>query len=126
MFSAQLRTNHHQLAAVLEEPPAQRVARNGPSGAQRWAVRPMDMLGDRPENLSRVSLHFRCGRAACGSLSTEGSRMSQLLAKATLITRIAIAMTIVCLAFGAAGATSAPSNKPECTGGASSVTALVD
>ena len=52
--------------------------------------------------------------------------MSQLLAKATLITRMAIAMTIVSLASGAAGATSAPSNKPECTEGASSVTALVD
>jgi hypothetical protein len=52
--------------------------------------------------------------------------MSQLLAKATLITRMAIAMTIVSLALGAAGATSAPTNKPECTGGASSVTAWVD
>jgi hypothetical protein len=52
--------------------------------------------------------------------------MSQLLAKATLVIRMAIAMTIVSLALGAAGATSAPSNKPECTGGASSVTAWVD
>jgi hypothetical protein len=39
---------------------------------------------------------------------------------------MAIAMTIVSLAFGAAGATSALSNKQDCTGGASSVTAWVD
>ena len=52
--------------------------------------------------------------------------MNQLRANAPLITCLAIAMTIVSLAFGAAGATSAPSNKQDCTGGASSVTAWVD
>lgn len=52
--------------------------------------------------------------------------MSQLFRKATLITRMAIALTIVSLAFGAAGATSAPSKKQDCTWGASSVTAWVD
>jgi hypothetical protein len=52
--------------------------------------------------------------------------MTQLVAKASLITRMAIAMTIVSLAFGAAGATSAPPNKQDCSGGASSITAWVD
>ena len=52
--------------------------------------------------------------------------MSQVLAKATLIIRMAIAITIVSLALGAAGATSALSNKQDCAGGASSVTAWVD
>jgi hypothetical protein len=87
----------------------------------------MDMLGDHPENLSRVFLAALLVWSCCLRFSlTEGLRMSQLLAKATLITRMAIAMTIVSLAFGAAGATSAPENKPECAGGASSVTAWVD
>ena len=39
---------------------------------------------------------------------------------------MAIAFTIVSLAFGAAGATSAASEKQDCTWGASSVTAWVD
>jgi hypothetical protein len=52
--------------------------------------------------------------------------MSQLRAKAPVITRMAIVMTIVSLAFGATGATSAVSNKQDCAGGASSVTAWVD
>jgi hypothetical protein len=52
--------------------------------------------------------------------------MSQLLRKATLMTRMAIALTIASLAFGAAGATSAPSEKQDCTWGASSVMASVD
>jgi hypothetical protein len=43
-----------------------------------------------------------------------------------LMTRMAIAFTIVSLAFGAAGATSAASEKQDCTWGASSVTAWVD
>ena len=53
--------------------------------------------------------------------------MSQLRAKAPFIARMAIAMTIVSLAFGATGATSALPNKQDCAGGgASSVTAWVD
>ena len=42
------------------------------------------------------------------------------------MTRMAIAFTIVSLAFGAAGATSNASEKQDCTWGASSVTAWVD
>jgi hypothetical protein len=52
--------------------------------------------------------------------------MSQLRAKAPVITRMAIVMTIVSLALGTAGATSALSNNQDCAGGASSVTAWVD
>ena len=52
--------------------------------------------------------------------------MNQLRANAPLITCLAIAMTIVSLAFGAAGATSALPSKHACAGGASSVTAWVD
>jgi hypothetical protein len=42
------------------------------------------------------------------------------------MTRLTIALTIVGFAFGAAGASSAPSKMQACTGGASSVTAWVD
>jgi hypothetical protein len=42
------------------------------------------------------------------------------------MTRMAIAFTIVSLAFGAAGAASKASEKQDCTWGASSVTAWVD
>ena len=56
----------------------------------------------------------------------KGIGMSQLLRTATVITRVAIALMIVMLALGAAGATSAPSKKEDCSWGASSVTAWVD
>ena len=52
--------------------------------------------------------------------------MSQLLRQATFMTHVAIVLMIVSFAFGAAGATSAPSKKQDCTWGASSVTAWVD
>jgi hypothetical protein len=52
--------------------------------------------------------------------------MSHVLAKATLVTRMAIAVTIVSLTFGAAGATSATSKKQDCNWGTSSTTAWVD
>ena len=57
---------------------------------------------------------------------TTGIEMSQLLRTATVITRMAIAVLIVMVALGAAGATSAPLEKEDCTWGASSVTATID
>jgi hypothetical protein len=52
--------------------------------------------------------------------------MSQLLRTATVITRMAIALMIVVLALGAAGATSAPLEEEDCTWGASSITTWID
>jgi hypothetical protein len=52
--------------------------------------------------------------------------MSQLLRKGTVSTRMTIAVVIVMFALGAAGATSAPLKKQDCSWGASSVTAWSD
>jgi hypothetical protein len=52
--------------------------------------------------------------------------MGQVLRRASLLTRMAIALTIVALTFGAVGATSATSQKSECNWGVSSVSAWVD
>jgi hypothetical protein len=56
----------------------------------------------------------------------KGIGMSQLLRTATVTTRMAIALVIVMFAVGAAGATSAPLKKADCSWGASSVTAWID
>ena len=52
--------------------------------------------------------------------------MSQLRGKPMFITLMAIAVTVVTVAFSAAGATSAPTKKQECAWGTSSTVASVD
>jgi len=52
--------------------------------------------------------------------------MTQLVRQATLMTYMAIVLTIVGLVFGAAGATSGTSAKQDCDWGASSVAAWID
>jgi hypothetical protein len=52
--------------------------------------------------------------------------MSELRGKPMFITLVAVVVTIVTVAFSAAGATSAPTKKQECTWGVSSTTAWVD
>jgi hypothetical protein len=94
----------------------------------------MDLGGNRPQNLCGA-FSRRAHREAAALANddacrigpeTERLRMRQLLRQATLMTRMTIALLIVSFAFGAAGATSAPSKMQDCTGGASSVTAWVD
>ena len=55
----------------------------------------------------------------------KGIGMSQLLGTGTAIARMAIALMIVMLALGAAGATSAPVTE-DCSWGASSIAAWID
>jgi hypothetical protein len=87
----------------------------------------MDVRGGRGQDRCGTCIAAAANSVRAASASNRNRiGMSQLLRTATVITRMAIALMIVMLALGAAGATSAPSKKEDCSWGASSVTAWID